>query len=98
MTDHLTNCGGEPISIPCTLNIELFCLRRVTHTPRVDSNEDNCPLGRLESDVLQSQLPQQRSLVSTEPWPVSFSLFPSGSDTLNQMSIDIDIVNRLQID
>lgn len=69
--DVVGNCGGG-LDI-CALYIDHFCLRPPDYQPVFDDEDDNCPLALSEADLEISDLPQQRSLTSTQPWPVYHS-------------------------
>ena len=68
LLDTVGNCGGG-FDI-CALYIDHFCLRPPDYRPIRDDEDDNCPLALSEADLETSNLPQQRSLTSTQPWPV----------------------------
>ncbi len=71
------NCFGIDFTIPCETFVNDFCLRGPSFrggTPNY--NRNTCPLGKNSERVFET-VPAQRTIQSTEPWPVGVSLSTS---------------------
>lgn len=66
--DPVNDCGGG-FDI-CVLYIEEICL-----SPQTGSGSDeDCSLGEYNDDLDLDNLPRTVSILSTQPWPVSYAI------------------------